>query len=113
LRSRRGTIHSTRLSSSICSTRPPAPYGPSKVPSSGFEGWRADGLLIARTATDLLAFDPALEVRESVSGVRAQQVLVAGSRIFAVNDGALSIVTASGQRRIGTVPPRTWLIAVL
>jgi hypothetical protein len=76
-------------------------------------GWREDGLLIALTPDELLAFNSALEVRERVSGVRAQRVLLSGSRILTVNDRALSIVTAGGQRRIGTVPAQSWLIAAL
>jgi hypothetical protein len=86
---------------------------PIEHPELDLAGWRPDGLLIARTPTELLAFNSALEVRESVPGVRAQQVLLAGSRILAIKDRALSIITAGGQRRIGTVPAQTWLIAAL
>ena len=86
---------------------------PIESPELELEGWRADGLLIARTPTELLAFDSALEVRERVPGVRAQQVLLVGSRILAANRRALSVVTTGGQRRIGTMPAQTWLIAAL
>jgi hypothetical protein len=86
---------------------------PIEDPELVLEGWRADGLLIARTPNELLALNSALEVRETVRDVRAQQVLVARSRVFTVYDRALGIVTAAGQRRIGTMPRQTWLIAAL
>ena len=76
-------------------------------------GWRADGLLIARTPTELVALDSALQVRERMPGVRAQQVLITGSRILTLNGRALSTVTSDGQRRIGTVPAQTRLLAAL
>jgi hypothetical protein len=82
-------------------------------PELALAGWREDGLLIARTPNELLAFNSALEVRETVAGVRARQVLLAGSRVFTVSGRALSIVTAGRQRRIGTMPPQTRLIASL
>jgi hypothetical protein len=81
-------------------------------PALDLAGWRADGLLIADTPTRLLALDPALRVRASVP-FHARQVLVAGSRIYAVDDRALSTVTFRGSRRTGTVPRDTRLLAAL
>jgi hypothetical protein len=81
-------------------------------PELQLEGWRADGRLIARTPGTRLALDPALQVRARIP-LHARQVLVAGSRIFAVDGRVLSIVTARGPRRVGTVPRETQLLAAL
>jgi hypothetical protein len=86
---------------------------PIESPELELVGWRRDGHLIAHTPTELLALDSALEVRERVPDVRAQQVHLAGTRAFVLKDRALSIVAAGVQRRVGTVPAQTWLIEAL
>lgn len=86
---------------------------PIENPQLELEGWRRDGLLVVRTPTELLALSSALEVHERVP-VRAQQVLLAGSGIFAVNRRQLSVIEVDGQqRRVGTLPRDTWLVAAL
>jgi hypothetical protein len=88
---------------------------PIEIAAMQLVGWLADDRLAVRTRRELVTLDTTWQVRARVSRFRADQALVAGSRILAVDGRALRVLDDSGSspRPAGTFPRTTWLIAPL
>jgi hypothetical protein len=88
---------------------------PIEFPVRQLVGWLSREQLALRTRRELVILDTALHVRKTVRGFREENAIVAGSRVLAVDGRALQVLGAGAPapRRVGTVPPHTWLIAPL
>jgi hypothetical protein len=88
---------------------------PIEIAGMQLAGWLADDRLAVRTRRELMTLDTALQVRDTVPGFRAEQAIVAGSQVLAVDGRALRVLVngAPPPHPAGTLPRDAWPIAHL